>query len=370
MSFEITFLGLSGGPLEYGNCALMVKPASLSYSQILQARDKPLFTIDAGAGWHVLAKMILTANRESRGQGGSVERTSCQLGLYEDSLRPEEYLEVPLSQPFAGLEGLPLRLLKDIFSKVSASLITHPHLDHIQSLVLNLAGATEAGDKTTIHASEFTIDALNKHVFNGVIWPDLVSLGFLDLVTVPETRVFEIADGAYVVTYFELSHGTVANKGQCLEPYQSLAFLVNDTNSQEKLLVFGDFEADTTLRLGKNSLVWELVAPFVLDGTLKAIILECSTHSKEPGANLYGHMTPQHVISEFQRLEEFCKEQAQKSLSLPFLKDLNVIVTHVKDTYDGKDPRRQILSELRLLNEDQGLRLKVSVASNGILIVI
>ncbi|OBA22158.1 cyclic-AMP phosphodiesterase [Metschnikowia bicuspidata var. bicuspidata NRRL YB-4993] len=370
MSYEITFIGTSGGPLESGNCSILVKPASLTYSQVLQGRDRPLFMIDAGSGWHALAETILRDRTKSGGSTEAPSRFSTQMALYEDCGTPQEYLQIPHSQPFLDLKDPPLIALRRVFSKVAAMLLSHPHMDHVKAMVINLAGFSDAGEKTVIYASKFTTDALNKHVFNGVMWPDMVLLGLVDLRPIPERGVLSMASGAYSVKHFDLSHGSVVNNGQYIEPYMSLAFLVCDNTSRAKMLIFGDFEADSILRLERNSLIWMYVAPFVLDGSLKCVILECSTHSREPGINLYGHMTPQHVMAELQRLETACAQTNEGSATAPFVRDLKVIVTHVKETYDGKDPRRRIMKELCELNDTQGLRLSISIATNGVLVVV
>lgn len=367
MGFEITFLGTSGGPLENGNCAILIKPASLTYTEVIEGKPLPLFMFDAGSGWHALAETILNEKLDILGLAG--DRLRRQLLLYEDSLPPHEYLGVPATRPFSGLQGLPLPLLRQIFLKVGGILISHPHMDHIQSIVLNLAGVAEAGEKTTIYASEFTTDALNKHIFNGVVWPDLVLLGFIDLYTVTQGTPFRIALNAYDVSYFEVSHGHVSDKGCNVRPYTSLAFLVCDPTDQAKILVFGDFEADSILGSQRNLAVWQHVAPYVRDGTLKCVILECSTCSRDPEVNLYGHMTPTHVMAEFEKLEAICG-QGTNSGPLLFVKDLKVFFTHVKDTYDGKDPRRRILRELQELNVSRRLYMILSIATNGVLVVV
>ncbi|KAM9888723.1 hypothetical protein OXX69_013007, partial [Metschnikowia pulcherrima] len=115
MSFEITFLGTSGGPSEIGNCAILVKPASLSYSAILESRDRPLFSIDAGSGWHALAEVILSDRRYALETSSPQNGNSGQLALYEDSLQPHEYLNVPYTYPYSKLEGSPLMLSQQIF---------------------------------------------------------------------------------------------------------------------------------------------------------------------------------------------------------------------------------------------------------------
>lgn len=52
-------------------------------------------------------------------------------------------------------------------------LLTHSHLDHIAALPLMLdAVSSRRPHPLQVHALQATIDALQKHVFNDIIWPD------------------------------------------------------------------------------------------------------------------------------------------------------------------------------------------------------
>ncbi len=64
-----------------------------------------------------------------------------------------------------------LRAIRHVF-------LTHSHLDHIASLPLFLDSAFDGAnaDPVTVHARPETIDALQKHIFNWVIWPDFTKL--------------------------------------------------------------------------------------------------------------------------------------------------------------------------------------------------
>lgn len=76
-----------------------------------------------------------------------------------------------------GVGDLPLFDL----ARIDHILISHSHLDHILSIGL-LADSViglrqEAGrGPIQIHALPATLDALQKHIFNGVIWPDFTRL--------------------------------------------------------------------------------------------------------------------------------------------------------------------------------------------------
>lgn len=69
----------------------------------------------------------------------------------------------------------------DALSRVDHVLLSHSHLDHVLGIPL-LADATlrlrkqQGRPPIQIHALAETLDALRKHVFNGVIWPDFTRL--------------------------------------------------------------------------------------------------------------------------------------------------------------------------------------------------
>lgn len=352
MSFEITFLGCSGGPFEYSNCAMLVKPAHVTYSEILEQPSGPLVMVDAGSGILLLAELIANEAKVS----------TRLLLLYEDSLPVSEYIKVRRSYPFKDLKGSPIKLLSLIFSKLAGTLLSHPHGDHFMAIVLNLPDMLENSTKLPLYGSEFTADALKKHVFNGYVWPDMVQLGGLELNVLPTFKDTSICNGAYSVTRYDLSHGRLNGTK---ETYQSLAFLLTCNVSNVKLLAFGDFEADTELGLARNRFVWDSVAPFITDETLKCIILECSIEIVAPRTELYGHLTPRHLIEELSVLSSLLDSRKRKPL-----KGFQIIVTHVKENFEGKDPRRKIKTELDRLNQQHDLGLNISMAISGVSVIV
>ena len=71
MSFEITFLGASGGPLEGNTCSLLLKSTNMSYSELLEletdvdsnphtykTNSEEILCIDAGSGMGKLTEII------------------------------------------------------------------------------------------------------------------------------------------------------------------------------------------------------------------------------------------------------------------------------------------------------------------------
>ncbi len=59
--------------------------------------------------------------------------------------------------------------------------LTHSHLDHIACIPLLVDTLFDRLDEpVTIHAQAATLDALKKHIFNNVIWPDFARLPSLE----------------------------------------------------------------------------------------------------------------------------------------------------------------------------------------------
>jgi ribonuclease BN (tRNA processing enzyme) len=72
-------------------------------------------------------------------------------------------------------------LTLDEMAAVDHIFITHSHLDHVLSIGLLADSVTRKRSAhkrppVQVHALAATIDALRKHIFNGVIWPDFTRL--------------------------------------------------------------------------------------------------------------------------------------------------------------------------------------------------
>jgi ribonuclease BN (tRNA processing enzyme) len=62
-------------------------------------------------------------------------------------------------------------------ARIDHVFVSHSHLDHICSIpfLADTVGALR-GKPLVVHAPEETIDALRRHLFNGVLWPDFTRL--------------------------------------------------------------------------------------------------------------------------------------------------------------------------------------------------
>jgi cAMP phosphodiesterase len=70
-------------------------------------------------------------------------------------------------------------LALDELARIDHILVTHSHLDHVLSIGLladSVSRQRGPDQPITVHALPATLDALRKHIFNGVIWPDFTRL--------------------------------------------------------------------------------------------------------------------------------------------------------------------------------------------------
>jgi cAMP phosphodiesterase len=129
------------------------------------------------------------------------------------------------SGPFAGL-SLPHASARAnaahvVRAHVSTYLITHPHLDHLSGFAINTAAFHATSRPKRLAALPFTVEAIKKHIFNDVIWPNLTDedggVGFVTfqrlreggdlIVGMGEGRGYiEVCDGLGVKG-FKVSHG-------------------------------------------------------------------------------------------------------------------------------------------------------------------
>lgn len=352
MSFELTFLGSSGGPIESGTCSVLIKPAEITYQEIIELQESPVIAIDAGSGLLSLAHIIADADKVM----------SQHVLLYSDSLALHRYSALRQTNPFSLLRQSTLSgamaALKLILGKVRNIFITHPHLDHVSALVLNLpAYANLFPFVPSIHGSDFTVSALRTHIFNGVVWPDLELSGVVSFRSM-NTRA-AVLTGEFCVTMLDLCHGHRRDGSV----YPSLVYVVRNTRTGAHIAIFGDFESDLVLGTRKNSVVWEELGKLMELGLLKAIVVECLTATPKVEVDLYGHLIPPHLVAELQVLASFCP-------SKPSLEGLDVIITHVKDVTETNDPRLQIKLELEQLRRERNLAFRLSMALNGMLVLV
>lgn len=193
--------------------------------------------------------------------------------------------------------------------RVQHLFLTHSHADHIASLPIFVENAWTPAEKCPlVYGIPETLEAVQKHIFNNVIWPDFVAFSrnmppFLRLCRVEE-EVAVHADGL-IVTPVSVNH---------LVP--TVGFVVSDG---ENAVIFG---ADS----GPTQRLWEIAHQ---TPGLRAVFLEaCFPNSLKRLAQDSLHLTP----------EMFCGEVAKIPAGV------KVIAVHIKVRY-----REQVIRELRAL---------------------
>ncbi|KAI0085432.1 cyclic-AMP phosphodiesterase [Irpex rosettiformis] len=351
-TFDLVVVGCGGGPNEHNLSSYLLKPSEKTWSEGIVA-------LEAGSGIGALTRIL--------------ERTP---DIFDQAGRDHELLK-----PHAPAE---------VLSWIRCYLISHAHMDHINSLVL-CAGSL-AGTTRSVYAVQQTLKDIEQ-VFSDRLWPNLASwdgsngtsLIYKQLQL--DGRYEQISDGISVRT-MPLSHGRMRNK----VTYESAAFFLRHDASNKELLFFGDVEPDTISRRGWNRDIWRAAAQKI-PYTLSTIFIECSYPSGRLADRLYGHMSPEHLISELisladevvkvrravkggeqpvarkkQRLEVDSAEERRNALS-----GLHVYIIHCKEDLGqqlDKPVHRVIEEQVTKLVQTEQLGAKIIAAEQGMLIHI
>jgi cAMP phosphodiesterase len=201
-----------------------------------------------------------------------------------------------------GLSGTPQQQ-----EAINHLFLTHSHIDHIGSLAIFVENAwTPSGSCPRVYGSPETLDAVQRHIFNDVIWPDFVSFSqrmppFLHLRPIQNEEPVE-ADGLRVMPV-RVNHVV-----------PTFAYVVSDRTSA---VIFG---GDS----GPTDRLWE-VAHRTPD--LRAVFLDASfPNSMTALAEASLHMTPEMLKC------EVCKIPS----------GVKIVAVHIKVRY-----REQVVRELQ-----------------------
>lgn len=235
-------------------------------------------------------------------------------------------VKVPADSPFSRVGYV-------LTAKIKGYLLSHAHLDHTAGLIL----ASPDDSKKPLYVLPSVGAAVTDTYFNWVAWPN-----FTDRGKAPQLKKFPItelqpgvaapvSDTKMTVTAFSLAHGGV----------ESTAFLLESDG--EAILYFGDTGPDAVEKGTKMRDVWTAVAGKAKEHKLKAILIESSYTSDRPDAQLFGHLTPKWVLASLRELDQLAGGKA--------LKDLPVVITHIKYALGREQPQAQMLKELTDGNE-------------------
>lgn len=236
--------------------------------------------------------------------------------------------------------------IEDILKNyIKGYFISHGHLDHLGGMIIN----SPEDAKKPIYGTKEMFNVLINNYFTNAAWANFGSEGEIPVINKYEYKRQEnlsefTIDGTNLkAQIFELSH---------VNPWKSSALKIS-TNTQS-LIYFGDTGADRIENSDKLNQIWKAIAPEIKSGKLKTLMIEVSFPSSQPEHLLFGHLTPKLLMEELHQLAKFTGKQA--------LKNLNVVVTHIKPKTGNKEI---IQNELKNLNDldlnfiypEQGVRL-------------
>ena len=191
--------------------------------------------------------------------------------------------------------------------------LTHSHVDHTASLPIFVENAwTPRGECPRIYGSPESLDALQRYIFNDVMWPDFISLSkkmhpFLHLC--PLDAEMPVEAGGLRISAVRVNH-VVPTFGYVITAGETAVIVAGDTGPTERL--------------------WEVAHE---TPGLRAVFLEaCFPNSLKRLAEESLHLTP----------DMFAKEVSKMPPGV------RVVVTHIKVRY-----RDEIVRELHALGLPQ-----------------
>ena len=196
---------------------------------------------------------------------------------------------------------------------IKGYLISHAHLDHVSGLIIN----SPADSSKTVYATKKCMEMMENHYFNGETWANFGDEGpgfqikKYHFQTLPLGEENKLSNTAMTVKAFPLSH---------VNPFESAAFLIK--NEENYVLYLGDTGPDEIEKSNDLRILWQAVAPLVKEKQLRGIFIEVSFPNEQPDNALYGHLTPNHLMKELRKLEEFSGKGS--------LQDFKIIITHRK----------------------------------------
>ncbi|CAL1703982.1 unnamed protein product [Somion occarium] len=358
-TFDLVVLGCGGGPSEYNLSGYLLKSCDTTWSQ-------GIIALEAGSG----------------------------IGALQHILRTTPSI---FSATFpTAAESHPPPTAADIYSWIQCYLITHAHLDHVNSLVLS--AGSQGASRREVFGLLPTLKDLQM-VFSDRLWPNLASWDENDSSAALLYSTLQV-DGRYKaisphisVRTFSVSHG--GHKA----PYDSATFFIKHNTSGREFLFFGDVEPDSVASHPRNLEVWRAVAPKI-PIVLSSIFIECSWPTGRADDMLYGHLSPEHLRDELvnlatevmkvrrQQVTEAASSSASSDkpirkrlkISPPSpgslegaLKGLRVYIIHCKDdlrsTYS--EPINQVIAgQVRALTDELSLGAEIISVEQGMHITI
>ncbi|GIL22188.1 MAG: 3',5'-cyclic-nucleotide phosphodiesterase [Bacteroidota bacterium] len=216
---------------------------------------------------------------------------------------------------------------------VKGYLISHPHYDHANGLITN----SPDDSAKYIYGIESCLSVLKEKHFSWKSWANFGNEGEAPMLnkytyqTLVPGKEVPLHNTPMFVTPFVLSH---------VSPTESTAFLVRSGDSY--LLYLGDTGCDRLEKSDKLMQLWTAIAPLIQTKKLKAVFIEVSFANEQPDNSLFGHLTPNLLKEELSVLE--------KLTGAGQLKNLNVVITHMKPLGNREETIRKQIASGNTLN--------------------
>lgn len=345
-AFDMLVVGSGGGPDESNLSAYLLKPRQAAWND-------GIIALEAGSGLGALRHIM--------------KRDPNIFGEHPTDANPTSF--TPLT----------------VYANVKCFLLTHAHLDHIGSLVM--AAGSLGGARKRIYGSAQTLSDLET-IFSGRIWPKLATYD-------ENNPLFQLvyhalrADDKYEVIFPDISvrlmtvsHG-MNDSGQ----YDGACFFIRHDPTNQEFIFFGDVEPDSISVEPKNIAVWRAAAPKI-PHVISTIFIECSYQAGRPDGQLWGHLSPVHLVQELVTLATEVviarKERRSCSGSRPrkkqrmspealhgALEGVKVYIMHCKEQFATERPINHVIGDqcrellaphqlgVELLTADQGMKIVI-----------
>jgi len=191
---------------------------------------------------------------------------------------------------------------------LEAVLASHAHLDHVRDLATTVDNRNQNGAPPLVVAgTKQTIRILQKHFFNGLLWPDFTKI---PSVRKPALRYLELGwEKPVIIAGYEVSaipvHHTIETCGFTVRGEDGVLAYSGDTGPTDRL--------------------WEVLRE---TEDLKALLMEVSFPNDESRlARVSGHHTPETLAKDL------------KKLGAGLAKELPTLLYHIKPSFQAKVER-------------------------------
>ena len=213
-------------------------------------------------------------------------------------------------------------------NRIKGYLVSHAHLDHVAGLVI----ASPDDSKKPIYALASVNAALVDTYFNWQAWPN-----FSDRGKAPQLKKFPLEDLKPGVSVPLAGHEDERDRLSA-EPRRGRVDGVRRRERWRYRRLLRRHRPDPVEKGTKMRDVWAAVADKTKQRKLKAILIESSYTSDRPDAQLFGHLTPKWIMKSLHELDELAGGKA--------LKDLPVVITHIKYSLTREQPQARMEQEL------------------------